>query len=162
MYITMDIALCYNHHNPPHPIVWIIIIIINYILRMYTHTGFVRSAVVVCCRSYSALLGNLQITYRYLWHVYMIINKRCSIDSCKSTSTHVFFVCLQVELKFSYLLLASCLWLFPWLNRVKVPFRAWPFSWSRVSGSARKFRQGSTTWQVVVQNVIICLKVKTK
>ena len=95
------------------------IVIINYILRMYTHTGFVRSAVVVCCRSYSALLGNLQITYRYLWHVYMIINNRQCIDSCKSTSTHVFFVCLQVELKFSYLLLASCLWLFPWLNRVR-------------------------------------------
>ena len=119
MYITMDIALCYNHHNPPHPIVWIIIIIINYILRMYTHTGFVRSAVVVCCRSYSALLGNLQITYRYLWHLYMIINNRQCIDSRKSTAARVFFVCLQVELKFSYLLFSSCLWLFPWLNRVR-------------------------------------------
>ena len=155
----MDIALCYYHHNPPHPCVD------NnyyYIAHVHTHTGFVLSAVVVCCRSYSALLGNLQITYRYLWHLYMIINNRQCIDSRKSTAARVFFVCLQVELKFSYLLLASCLWLFPWLNRVKVPSRAWPFSWSRVSGSARKFRQGSTTWQVLVQNVIICLKVKTK
>ena len=59
----MDIALCYNHHNPPHPCVD------NnyyYIAHVHTHTGFVLSAVVVCCRSYSALLGNLQITYRYL------------------------------------------------------------------------------------------------
>ena len=116
MYITMDIALCYYHHNPPHPCVD------NnyyYIAHVHTHTGFVLSAVVVCCRSYSALVGNLQITYRYLWHLYMIINKRRRIDHSKSTSPHVFFVCLQVELKFSYLLLASCLWLFPWLNRVR-------------------------------------------
>ena len=148
MYITMDIALCYNHHNPPHPCVD------NnyyYIAHVHTHTGFVRSAVVVCCRSYSALLGNLQITYRYLLHLYMIINKRRRIDHSKSTSKHVFLYVYKLSLIVSL------------IEQSAVSFRAWLFiNWSHGGGLTRKSRQGSTKWQFVVRNVIICLKVKAK